>query len=558
MLYLQPNDIFADHYRLVRLIDIGGFAEVWEAVFLNAGNTVALKIYPQLDAEGSKNIEREYLNQSELSHSHLLIARYLGFHERYPFLEMRYCSGGNTAEKIRGMSEAELAKCLFQVASALEYLHNDDRVHQDIKPNNILIDKKGDYYLSDLGLSIRLRKTIQSVTVAKAGSATQVAGTTPPGYRAPELCHANSLAQQPIKATDIWALGATFYELASGKLPFGDWGGCTQLSSPEPKESLPYSSGFNSLINRCLSKDAWDRPKAGEIKKMAEAYLDRKEWEAVAETHNQQLPLPEIIKPQVIEPAYTKPVVKNKRKVWPYMVSAILLAFFLIGVFVDKEEDRGQKRMLGSIELYYTKDITEAEVDSLSKFLNDIKFTSDKAITIQLAKRDDVYLFREVVKNGVDQDNEMVTQLKYFAAQLSSAVFNGAEVEVDACDKQLKTLKAIPMVFRNFGKLKVFDALQIFYTSDISDEEVNALGNYLVKADWGKGNDKTIQITKSGDTYQFKMVLKKGLEQDAKMALMFAKLALQLSQDVFHNKTVEFHACDEHLSTLRVYLMNEE
>jgi len=273
MLHLSEGDIFANNYRLIRLIDTGGFADVWEAVFLNAGNTVALKIYPKLDAEGIKNIEMEYTNQSELSHSNLLIARYFGFHEGYPFLEMRYCPGGNATTRIGQVNEDEMALCIFHIASALEYLHSDDRVHQDLKPNNFLIDNKGKYYLADLGLSLKLRTTIQRHTVSK--SATNIAaGTTPPCYRAPELCDRSSIGAQPIKATDVWALGASLFELATGELPFGDFGGCTQINNPEPPH-LPrqFSAELNYIIGKCLSKNTWERPKASELEAWGHNYI---------------------------------------------------------------------------------------------------------------------------------------------------------------------------------------------------------------------------------------------------------------------------------------------
>lgn len=279
MLNLREGYIFAHNYRLVRLIDTGGFADVWEALFLTAGNTVALKIYPRLDADGVKNIELEYSNQSELSHSNLLIARYFGFHEGYPFLEMRYCSKGNAASRVNKVEEKELATCMYQIGCALEYLHDDDRVHQDIKPTNFLIDAKDKYHLSDLGLSLKLRTTIQRFTTAKVSTRLIIAGTTPPCYRAPELCDKASIGAQPIKATDIWAFGASLYELATGELPFGEFGGCTQLSNPEiPDLPDQFSKELSLAVKSCLAKNTWDRPKAGELVKQAHHYLETGKW----------------------------------------------------------------------------------------------------------------------------------------------------------------------------------------------------------------------------------------------------------------------------------------
>lgn len=274
MLILQPGDVFADHYRLTRLIDTGGFADVWEAVFLSAGNTVALKIYPRLDEEGGKNIENEYRNQADLSHSHLLIARYFGRHNGYPFLEMRYCSGGNAAGKLDACDEAEIAKCCYHIASALEYLHENNIVHQDIKPNNFLLDSSGNYYLADLGLSLKVRQTIKKFTMSGTAQKSSFTGLTPPAYRAFELYDRTTIGDQPVKASDIWALGASLYEMATGSMPFGEFGGLTQHRDPQPPQ-LPdkFSAQLNRILEKCLAKDTWERPKAAELAVWAHNYL---------------------------------------------------------------------------------------------------------------------------------------------------------------------------------------------------------------------------------------------------------------------------------------------
>jgi len=279
MLILQPGDVFADHYRLTRLIDTGGFADVWEAVFLSAGNTVALKIYPRLDEEGGKNIENEYRNQADLSHSHLLIARYFGRHNGYPFLEMRYCSGGNAGGKLGNCDETELARCCYHVASALEYLHENNIVHQDIKPNNFLLDSSGNYYLADLGLSLKVRQTIKKFTMSGPGQKSSFTGLTPPAYRAYELYDRTSIGDQPVKASDIWALGASLYEMATGNMPFGEFGGLTQQRDPQPP-SLPdgFSPQLNRILEKCLAKETWERPKASELAAWAHNYLQKKDY----------------------------------------------------------------------------------------------------------------------------------------------------------------------------------------------------------------------------------------------------------------------------------------
>ena len=279
MLTLKPGDTFAEHYQLVKLVDVGGFAEVWEAIF--TGEAVALKIFPRLNETGIDKVRSEF-RQSVLLHTHLIVPTYFGVYEGHPYLVMRFCRGGNASEKTGECDEAEIAKILYQVGNALSYLHAKEIIHQDIKPNNFLLDEEGNYYLTDLGLSIKLRQAIQKYTQAKNSETVLIGKTTtgiaPPCYRGPEL-YENAQPVQPVKATDIWAFGASMFELATGDVPFGDMGGMIQINNPKPP-NLPakFSFALNQIIKKCLSKNTWDRPKADEVADWADYYLKTGSW----------------------------------------------------------------------------------------------------------------------------------------------------------------------------------------------------------------------------------------------------------------------------------------
>jgi serine/threonine protein kinase len=353
MLTLNPGDLFAEHYKLVRLVDTGGFAEVWEAIFLSAGNTVALKIYPKLDAEGVKNIEDEYINQADLSHSNLLIARYFGKYNGYPFLEMRYCSGGNASAKLGSATEEDIAHCMSQIASALAYLHANGIVHQDVKPNNFLLDSRGNYYLADLGLSLKIRSTIRKYTQSRNSKADSIhAGLTPPAYRGPELYDRSAgVGAGPVMASDIWALGASLYEMMTGDVPLGEFGGLMQLNQPEPPD-LPegFSAMLNQIIKKCLARQTWDRPKAAELHLWAQHYLDTgkynapfdpatipgppppKPGETIPDQPTNTDPGKTILGPSTsIDPAHTTVPGKQKRSVSRYVVLVAIIIGALIG-----------------------------------------------------------------------------------------------------------------------------------------------------------------------------------------------------------------------------------
>lgn len=128
--------------------------------------------------------------------------------------------------------------------------------------------------------------------------------------------------------------------------------------------------------------------------------------------------------------------------------------------------------------------------------------------------------------------------------------------------KKVKTIFGILLISSlffnsctNYGKEKEFNGVQLFYTSSITESEVNSLGNYLIESEFADGEYKTVQINKSGNTYEFRMVVKKGIEQDQEYCNLGKLMAAEISSEVFNGKQVDLHFCDENLETLRVLPM---
>ncbi len=189
-----------------------------------------------------------------------------------------------------------------------------------------------------------------------------------------------------------------------------------------------------------------------------------------------------------------------------------ILALIIIFPLLQSCNNFGKEKDYDGVQLYHTADITDSQADSLGNFLVSAKFADGTAKTVQIAKSGNTYQFRFVIKANADRDPALSKTLKAFASVLSSNVFNGSPVEVDMCDEYLKTLKVYP--YEDFGKVKMFDGVQLYYTKNITSAGADSLGNYLVSSKFADGNGKTVQITKSANVFQFRFVVKKGLDKD--------------------------------------------
>ncbi|CAH2980467.1 unnamed protein product [Chilo suppressalis] len=156
----------------------------------------------------------------------------------------------------RTIPENILGKIAFSVVSALHYLHSKLKViHRDVKPSNILINRKGEVKMCDFGISGYLVDS-----VAK----TIDAGCKP--YMAPErIDPAGNPGQYDIRS-DVWSLGISMIELATGKFPYSSWGTPFEQLKQVVKDDPPrlpsgqFSAEFEDMIVKCLQKDYKQRP----------------------------------------------------------------------------------------------------------------------------------------------------------------------------------------------------------------------------------------------------------------------------------------------------------
>ena len=265
---LQPGILFHDRYLLQEMKGRGSFGEVWHANDQQIGVDVAIKVYVSLDTRGVEEFKSEFVTAFGLNHPNLLHAYYYDVCEDRPYLVMPYCPH-SSVDLLGNMDENTIWRFIHDVASGLEYLHRMDIVHHDIKPDNILMDERGNFLITDFGISVKLRSTLRNNSEIESKSKT-AGGAIP--YMAPELFESNPAS---INATDIWALGASLYELITGELPFFGQGGVLQRMGAEiPEIHGNYSGEVEKIVKWCLAFNTWDRPMAKQLVKLSQAALE--------------------------------------------------------------------------------------------------------------------------------------------------------------------------------------------------------------------------------------------------------------------------------------------
>lgn len=256
---LSEQTLFAERYQLQRLLGRGGFSEVWLAIDQITNMEIAVKVYAPgqgMDKNGMKDFCKELSQVYNLNHTNLVKPQHVDNWKGMPYLVMTYCPKGSCHRLIGTMNEEQIWKFLHDVAAGLAYLHDQGIIHQDIKPDNILVDPLGNYVITDFGISVQSRSTLR-----KSMNIASDSGTT--AYMAPERF---SKDPTPVKASDIWSLGATAYELLTGNAPFGEVGGGLQRGGADiPSIHQSISPALRETLALLLSEDPWDRPTAALI-----------------------------------------------------------------------------------------------------------------------------------------------------------------------------------------------------------------------------------------------------------------------------------------------------
>lgn len=294
--YLLDN-----RYQLERFIGSGTFGEVWVAKDTATDLEIAIKVYVSMDEKGLEEFKKEFQISFELNHTNLLHANYLGVNpeDKRPFLVMPFCPDGSVSNSGGNISERDLWRFIRDVAAGLAYLHaqNPPIIHQDIKPDNILILKNGDFVITDFGISKQLRSTLR-----KSANTLNSAGAI--SYMGPERF---SKQYHAVKASDIWSLGVSIFELATGELPFCGMGGSLLKQGADmPELPTEFTPTLNMVCQDCMTKEPWNRPTAAQLADFADKVLAGAEPKA-AWRKGKEEPKAAVEEPQVVAPVESNP-----------------------------------------------------------------------------------------------------------------------------------------------------------------------------------------------------------------------------------------------------------
>ena len=257
-------------YTLRKVLGRGGMGIVWLAHDDELKRNVAMKFLPDMiirDREAVEDLKRETRRSLDLTHHHIVRIYDFTQDDTCAAIVMEYVDGDSlsalkTHQTTGCFSVSALQVWAGHFCQALDYAHRQARVvHRDLKPANLMVNSRGDLKVTDFGISRSMSDSMTRVSISNS------AGTL--AYMSPE----QALGAPPAVGDDIYAFGATIYDLLTGRPPFFRGNLQVQLETviPPPMEARraelgnsgePIPALWEEVIAACLAKRPQDRPRS--------------------------------------------------------------------------------------------------------------------------------------------------------------------------------------------------------------------------------------------------------------------------------------------------------
>jgi len=250
-----PIVVESERYQMLELLGRGGMGEVHKAFDPRLGRHLALKVMRQANPDQAARLVSEARAQARVDHPNVCKVYGVGeLGNGLPFIALQFIEGKMLSAVAKQMTREERIAVIRDVAEALHAAHRQGLVHRDVKPSNILVEKRESGwhpYVTDFGIA----REIDAPGLTKTGVVT---GT--PLYMAPE--QARGQTSQIDRRTDVYGLGATLYELLCGRRPFESdstlvvmWKLLNEEVTPLRAIDPTIPVDLETIVMKCLEKE---------------------------------------------------------------------------------------------------------------------------------------------------------------------------------------------------------------------------------------------------------------------------------------------------------------
>jgi eukaryotic-like serine/threonine-protein kinase len=256
-------------YEIVAPLGKGGMGEVYRARDTRLRRDVALKLLPDAaahDADSLHRFDRETRAVATLNHPSILAIHDTGLFKAVPYAVTELLEGESLADRLRTgpLHPQKAVEVAAQIADGLAAAHDKGIIHRDIKPDNIFLTNEGRAKILDFGIArieqpTRTAGLADTITRSRTSSSQFLVGTA--GYMSPEQVRGKAIDGR----TDVFSLGATFFEMLTGHRafmrdsPVETLGAVLRDDPRKHPEAEKIPEDLKMFVFRCLEKDAADR-----------------------------------------------------------------------------------------------------------------------------------------------------------------------------------------------------------------------------------------------------------------------------------------------------------